>query len=98
MSVRPCLVFAATLLRSEEHTSELQSPVHLVCRILLEKKARQAAGHGGWKVWSCVDAAINPQMVKVTRTGRRWTTHPPGSVHCESWSDFASASNRLPAL
>src|SRR5438876_6614801 len=26
------------LTRSEEHTSELQSPVHLVCRLLLEKK------------------------------------------------------------
>src|SRR5690348_7894299 len=26
------------VLRSEEHTSELQSPVHLVCRLLLEKK------------------------------------------------------------
>src|SRR5438876_3476273 len=26
------------LQRSEEHTSELQSPVHLVCRLLLEKK------------------------------------------------------------
>src|SRR5690348_18039762 len=26
------------LIRSEEHTSELQSPVHLVCRLLLEKK------------------------------------------------------------
>src|SRR5690348_17656294 len=28
----------AGLKRSEEHTSELQSPVHLVCRLLLEKK------------------------------------------------------------
>src|SRR5438876_5433168 len=28
------------LLRSEEHTSELQSPVHLVCRLLLEKKKK----------------------------------------------------------
>src|SRR5690348_17676729 len=27
--------------RSEEHTSELQSPVHLVCRLLLEKKNTQ---------------------------------------------------------
>src|SRR5690348_18040168 len=27
-----------TVARSEEHTSELQSPVHLVCRLLLEKK------------------------------------------------------------
>src|SRR5690348_18075962 len=29
------------LSRSEEHTSELQSPVHLVCRLLLEKKKKQ---------------------------------------------------------
>src|SRR5690348_18290944 len=28
----------ARMVRSEEHTSELQSPVHLVCRLLLEKK------------------------------------------------------------
>src|SRR6266487_1672311 len=28
--------------RSEEHTSELQSPVHLVCRLLLEKKKKMA--------------------------------------------------------
>src|SRR5256885_7124188 len=29
---------ARTLRRSEEHTSELQSPCNLVCRLLLEKK------------------------------------------------------------
>src|SRR5258708_28914142 len=28
----------AEIFRSEEHTSELQSPDHLVCRLLLEKK------------------------------------------------------------
>src|SRR5258708_18643434 len=37
-----CLVVFSGLLlassRSEEHTSELQSPDHLVCRLLLEKK------------------------------------------------------------
>src|SRR4051794_17078310 len=32
--------FLADAIRSEEHTSELQSPVHLVCRLLLEKKKR----------------------------------------------------------
>src|SRR5690348_17563524 len=32
-----CFVLPS-LYRSEEHTSELQSPVHLVCRLLLEKK------------------------------------------------------------
>src|SRR5947208_12001152 len=31
----------AALSRSEEHTSELQSPDHLVCRLLLEKKKYQ---------------------------------------------------------
>src|SRR5205807_10209211 len=30
----------AALLRSEEHTSELQSPCNLVCRLLLEKKKK----------------------------------------------------------
>src|SRR5256885_11899604 len=30
--------YAATEVRSEEHTSELQSPCNLVCRLLLEKK------------------------------------------------------------
>src|SRR5436189_1612353 len=30
--------FTSKLPRSEEHTSELQSPMYLVCRLLLEKK------------------------------------------------------------
>src|SRR5256885_6904901 len=33
---------AAAGLRSEEHTSELQSPCNLVCRLLLEKKEQPA--------------------------------------------------------
>src|SRR5690348_12548879 len=32
--------------RSEEHTSELQSPVHLVCRLLLEKKKNKTKRKG----------------------------------------------------
>src|SRR6266487_6008749 len=32
--------------RSEEHTSELQSPVHLVCRLLLEKNNEALAISG----------------------------------------------------
>src|SRR5690625_6291907 len=35
------LLFAAIVRRSEEHTSELQSRGHLVCRLLLEKKKNQ---------------------------------------------------------
>src|SRR5258708_11753573 len=48
----PSLVPAHTIpgttgdsLRSEEHTSELQSPDHLVCRLLLEKKKIKILNH-----------------------------------------------------
>src|SRR2546429_1629664 len=35
--------------RSEEHTSELQSRLHLVCRLLLEKKKpRRSGGRSSW--------------------------------------------------
>src|SRR2546422_5363977 len=34
--------------RSEEHTSELQSRLHLVCRLLLEKKNRILPGRMLW--------------------------------------------------
>src|SRR2546422_6422310 len=34
------LVDRACVMRSEEHTSELQSRLHLVCRLLLEKKKK----------------------------------------------------------
>src|SRR5256885_11992609 len=37
-AVRQALV---VVVRSEEHTSELQSPCNLVCRLLLEKKKRE---------------------------------------------------------
>src|SRR2546425_1659083 len=37
----PILVRTDTLLRSEEHTSELQSLAYLVCRLLLEKKKKK---------------------------------------------------------
>src|SRR5258708_20303443 len=38
-----CAVFRRpdARVRSEEHTSELQSPDHLVCRLLLEKKKKK---------------------------------------------------------
>src|SRR5207248_4942222 len=37
--------FALILIRSEEHTSELQSPYDLVCRLLLEKKNAPVRKH-----------------------------------------------------
>src|SRR5258708_30252622 len=35
---QPQFLLKSNFCRSEEHTSELQSPDHLVCRLLLEKK------------------------------------------------------------
>src|SRR2546429_896487 len=36
--------------RSEEHTSELQSRLHLVCRLLLEKKSYNLSDHMIWRL------------------------------------------------
>src|SRR5258708_23808047 len=41
-SINP-LSLGVGFMRSEEHTSELQSPDHLVCRLLLEKKKKRIA-------------------------------------------------------
>src|SRR2546422_720495 len=43
--------------RSEEHTSELQSRLHLVCRLLLEKKKNITGTH------LCHDLTANPQLL-----------------------------------
>src|SRR2546426_5225915 len=40
-----CDIFHNLLTRSEEHTSELQSPCNLVCRLLLEKKKKNSSNH-----------------------------------------------------
>src|SRR2546422_6106098 len=50
--------------RSEEHTSELQSRLHLVCRLLLEKKKKRKTGASG----RCI--ALSSQSLP-TRSARR---------------------------
>src|SRR5687768_17658076 len=40
-SLKESPVTSANSIRSEEHTSELQSRLHLVCRLLLEKKKKK---------------------------------------------------------
>src|SRR5437899_4387925 len=44
---RPATAFVPRNVRSEEHTSELQSLRHLVCRLLLEKKKTYSAEKDG---------------------------------------------------
>src|SRR5256885_7810778 len=43
---RTALMRRSSMRRSEEHTSELQSPCNLVCRLLLEKKNTQLTADG----------------------------------------------------
>src|SRR5437762_11488507 len=45
--------------RSEEHTSELQSPMYLVCRLLLEKKKYPRAG-ASFSVPCCCSSRSRP--------------------------------------
>src|SRR2546422_8608486 len=48
-----------TALRSEEHTSELQSRLHLVCRLLLEKKKNVERPNEGSAPYTIAVSAIN---------------------------------------
>src|SRR5256885_7188720 len=41
-------------IRSEEHTSELQSPCNLVCRLLLEKKKKTTSARGCGRGGKCL--------------------------------------------
>src|SRR5260370_148904 len=52
------------LKRSEEHTSELQSHLNLVCRLLLEKKKKNAVLHGYMLALGC-------RLVEPEWTGNR---------------------------
>src|SRR5258708_11586535 len=52
------LAHLAQVSRSEEHTSELQSPDHLVCRLLLEKKISYS--DHALKLVTCPDTNRSP--------------------------------------
>src|SRR3989449_6973276 len=56
--------FVAT--RSEEHTSELQSRLHLVCRLLLEKKNRR----NGFNTDSALSEKANVNAATITRQSK----------------------------
>src|SRR5207244_7649467 len=51
--------------RSEEHTSELQSPDHLVCRLLLEKKKKKTTELADFKKLSIMMQRRKPQLPTV---------------------------------
>src|SRR2546422_8407106 len=49
--------------RSEEHTSELQSRLHLVCRLLLEKKKKKHTKHSDSDTWHHHSHTIRENVV-----------------------------------
>src|SRR2546429_4461305 len=56
--------------RSEEHTSELQSRLHLVCRLLLEKKKIDSRSPATNPTTSKASATSNNRI-----TSTQWTSH-----------------------
>src|SRR5690348_10174508 len=66
------------LSRSEEHTSELQSPVHLVCRLLLEKKKKKKNNHnkGNDINLSYISHLLNTSHLVCRQAGRPKTDEP----------------------
>src|SRR5258708_20702281 len=60
--------------RSEEHTSELQSPDHLVCRLLLEKKKKATLGPRHTQ-----RTGYSPALLTAQRE-RLWTPEPIAGV------------------
>src|SRR3989442_7504429 len=52
------IAFRVQVIRSEEHTSELQSRPHLVCRLLLEKKKETTAPYMLISETTCVSQTV----------------------------------------
>src|SRR5690348_17798337 len=76
----PLLMRARLIDRSEEHTSELQSPVHLVCRLLLEKKkANDWVLLGACPFTDLFDPSCRA-YARVHRVGGPCVSLPPHSV------------------
>src|ERR1022692_1419792 len=64
--------------RSEEHTSELQSPCNLVCRLLLEKKQRPAS-HRPRVRWRPAGSTERLRICNADRAGRQRRSWNPQS-------------------
>src|SRR5256885_7040329 len=64
MSLTINTVAAPIIIRSEEHTSELQSPCNFVCRLLLEKKKVYALSTKSYTK-SILSRTIYPSAVKI---------------------------------
>src|ERR1039457_2684490 len=75
--------------RSEEHTSELQSPCNLVCRLLLEKKDRlKAAVCGGRCVRRVIDSRETSAGATANVGGAKEVANSPYGATAGKATDF----------
>src|SRR5256884_1770648 len=82
--------------RSEEHTSELQSRLHLVCRLLLEKKNHADNDDTGQDVLAGV-VGYFPEFERQPRTGalRRWLLHLYVALLRDLWMGTAAQAHAI---
>src|SRR5690348_18030333 len=77
----PSKMWRLPIMRSEEHTSELQSPVHLVCRLLLEKKKNSY-----FHVLSLsADAQHHPLLRSYALLSQRYPPHRYRHFRAKKW-------------
>src|ERR1022692_747172 len=72
--------------RSEEHTSELQSPCNLVCRLLLEKKKKNSIYNSDYHIHHVV--CTSNDVAQVQQIGCPRNTKSPGQ--CQSGKNMGS--------
>src|ERR1017187_5912882 len=77
---------ATEIARSEEHTSELQSPMYLVCRLLLEKKKKT---NGTTHAASGARAGAAGHLAGASRRALRAGDDPQRRALSRRWSDQA---------
>src|SRR5689334_24476543 len=76
----PAFHFSLRPWRSEEHTSELQSQFHLVCRLLLEKKKQKHTSPlrlSTASTYLAILAVSTPYRISCIRFPRHDTSHEP---------------------
>src|SRR5256884_291168 len=92
-----------TAQRSEEHTSELQSRLHLVCRLLLEKKKKPVTrGFRALYPRSTPPALSSPprplrRPAQTNSRDRPASAHPHHEVHYGLRASYAQRSRVVPA-
>src|SRR5258708_21240806 len=77
-----------TSTRSEEHTSELQSPDHLVCRLLLEKKNQTSSLSACWLRSTTISTGSSTSVI--WRFGPVRHTSRPSFAPCTTLASSAT--------